>query len=146
MGQVGNLRRIGNPPGRKSETAEADFQSAADCQSAPLLNRAVTDLVPLRQRTLNFIGISGQCAAQDFRAGLRHENDVFDANPDILLGDINPWLDRDDHARFQGLGRIESVMHVETDVMREAVREVLAQRLSVKVFAVRVDVVECDLV
>src|SRR5258708_9441583 len=35
VGQVGNLRRIGNPPGPASETLRADGQSAAGCQPAP---------------------------------------------------------------------------------------------------------------
>jgi hypothetical protein len=35
VGQVGNPVLIGNPLGRYIETADADFQSAADCQSAP---------------------------------------------------------------------------------------------------------------
>src|SRR5579863_5377960 len=34
-GRLLNLRRIGNPPGLSTEIEEADYQSAADCQSAP---------------------------------------------------------------------------------------------------------------
>src|SRR5882757_1269707 len=35
VGQVGNLRRIGNPPGPESEHLRADYQSAAGCHPAP---------------------------------------------------------------------------------------------------------------
>src|SRR5713226_2310220 len=48
VGQVGNLRRIGNPPGPVTEELKADCQSAAGCQPAPqMLPRGVLAAVIL---------------------------------------------------------------------------------------------------
>ena len=67
--------------------------------------------------------------------------DVFNANADFLLGNINSRFDGEHHARIEHCIGVADIMHFKSDVMSQAVNEVLPQRLAVQVLAVRVDVV-----
>src|ERR1700733_599215 len=67
---------------------------------------------------------------------------VFDAHPKVFLGNINSRLDGKSHTGTERNRIVVGVMHVEPDVVAQAVDEVLAQRLAMQILAVSVDVIE----
>src|SRR5207248_5512652 len=115
-------------------------QLAASASASEAANSAAYSMVCLRRmlmrdRFLDLGHFSGERAAQDLGAVFGHKNYIFDPNADVLFRDVNPWLDRDDHAGLEGSGRVKRVVYIETDMVTEAVREVLAERLAVPVLA-----------
>ena len=70
---------------------------------------------------------------------------VLDADSQLLFRNINSRLDGERHSRSERHGVIPGIVDVQSDVVAEAVNEILAQRLAALVFAVSVDVVVSDL-
>ena len=58
-------------------------------------------------------------------AVLGDDDVVFEADPEVLLADVNAGLDREDVARRNGLVPVADVVDVEADEVRRAVHEVL---------------------
>src|ERR1700722_9315435 len=75
-----------------------------------------------------------------------HIKHILDAYADVLLRQIDSWLDGEDHALIQWLRIVPRIMYVDAHKMPQAMHHVLAQRLSMQVFAMRVDIVKCYLV
>src|SRR5207249_926303 len=75
---------------------------------------------------LDRLAVLGNPAAQDLAARLGHEDDVLDADPDPALGVVDAGLDREDHARLEGL-RLAHVVDLHADVVAGAVRHQLRE-------------------
>src|SRR5205085_6391480 len=99
----------------------------------------------LRHRALDFIRLLRQRAREADQFPVVSNNVlILNAHAERLLGQINARLDREDGAGLQRCAGRARVVNRETDVVAEAVDEVLAERLAVDVFAVRVDVILRD--
>ena len=72
--------------------------------------------------------------------------DILDANPDLFLRNVDSRLDGEHHSRTELCLGVADVVNFQTDIVPQAVDEVLPERLPMQVFAVRVDVVVGDLV
>src|SRR5216684_4962505 len=94
----------------------------------------------------NFVGVAGEALAQKFVAGVRDQDVVFDSNAKIFFGDVDAGLYGDDHAGPQRRTILAGVMNIQADVMTQSVNVILAQRLAVQIFSVRVDVVVGNLI
>src|SRR3954464_1502434 len=70
--------------------------------------------------------------------------DVFNTNPELFFWNVDSRFDGEYHSCAEWSAT--NVVNVEADEMAESVDEVLAQRLPMQVFAVRVDVFDGDLV
>src|SRR5208282_1305497 len=89
----------------------------------------------------DLVRIAREAFAEEFVARFGDEDVVFDAHAEIFFGDVDARLDSDDHARLEGFAILAGIVDVETDIVAEAVNEILAQRFAVKIFAVGIDVV-----
>src|SRR5262249_29141613 len=98
------------------------------------------------KQLLDFRRVSRQRSTQGFLPIFSHEHDVLDAHAEIFFRDVNSRLDRDHHAGLERRIGIGSVVHFETHVMAQPVREVLAERLAMEILPVRIDVIVGDLV
>ena len=83
----------------------------------------------------NLTGVFGQSAGEAFElaVGVSVE-DVLDAHADFFFRYVDAGLDGEDHAGLDGLGVVPRIVHVDADGMADAVDEVFAQRLGVRVF------------
>ena len=99
---------------------------------------------PFRHDFFDLIGRARQARGEQFVAGRRDEHVVLDAHADIFLGNVNSRLDGDDHSRFERARRAAGIVHVQANVMAQAVNVVAAQRAAFLVLAVRIDVIHRD--
>src|ERR1700756_1180629 len=95
---------------------------------------------------LDFGGFAGEALAQQFKASVGDQQVVFDAHAKIFFRDIDAGLDGDNLAWNERLARVAGIVNVEADIVAEAVDVILAESLTVHVFAVGVDVVVRDFV
>src|SRR5262249_29692048 len=65
----------------------------------------------------------------------------FDAHSQIFFGDVDTRLDGYNLAGLEGLTKAARIVNVQSNIVAEAVNVVRAERLSVEILAVRVDVV-----
>ena len=65
---------------------------------------------------------------------------IFNADAEFFFRNVNTRLEGKDHAFIQRR-RLTGIMHVQSNMMSQTVDKVLAQRLTVQVFSMRVDVV-----
>ena len=78
-------------------------------------------------------------------AGLRDQHVVFNAHAQVLFRDVNARLDRDHHSRLKRAAIVAWIVHVEPDMVTQAVNEILAKRSALAVFSMRIDVVVGDI-
>src|SRR5579871_1432905 len=71
---------------------------------------------------------------------------VLDTNSDSFFGDVDSWLNREHIAFIQRLGVVHRIVHVDANRVSQTMQEVLAERLAVQVFAMRIDVVVGDFI
>lgn len=72
------------------------------------------------------------------------KNVVLDADTEIFLRDVNAGLVGDDHAGAKRAIVIGGIVDIEAQAVADSVDEILAERLAVKIFSVRIDVVVGD--
>src|SRR5437588_2423558 len=87
------------------------------------------------QSLFNFIRFPWQRGAQDPGAVLGDEDHVLDSNADALFRNVDAGLHRDYHTGFER-GRDIRIVNVDADGVSQTVREILAQRSAVQIFAV----------
>src|SRR5262249_30878729 len=97
----------------------------------------------LRHRTLNLIGRVRQFGSQvhELSVGVNVVN-VLDAHSQFLFRDVNTGLDGEYRSGLQWSSRLAWIVHIQADIVAQAVNEVFAQRLPAAVVAVGVDVIE----
>src|SRR5205814_1463426 len=93
---------------------------------------------------LDLSRLSRQSAAEQLGPVCSDDHHVLNAYAEILFGDVNSRLYRDHHTRFERRVRVGRIMDFESQMVAQAMREVLAQRLAVQVLAVGVDVIVRD--
>src|SRR5215470_11780159 len=91
--------------------------------------------------SFDFVGIAGEALAEQLVTGSCDENIVFDANTEIFFGNVDSGFDRHDHPGLQRAAIFARVVHIEPDVMSQAVNEIGTERFALTIFSVRVDVV-----
>ena len=79
----------------------------------------------LTHRGLDGVGLERDVGHEVLEAVLGDDDVVFEADPEVLLADVNAGLDREDVARRNGLVPVADVVDVEADEVRRAVHEVL---------------------
>ena len=79
----------------------------------------------LTHRGLDGVGLERDVRHEVLEAVLGDDDVVFEADPEVLLADVNAGLDREDVARRNGLVPVADVVDVEADEVRRAVHEVL---------------------
>ena len=79
----------------------------------------------LTHRGLDGVGLERDVRHEVLEAVLGDDDVVFEADPEVLLADVNARLDREDVARRNGLVPVADVVDVEADEVRRAVHEVL---------------------
>src|SRR6266403_773026 len=89
----------------------------------------------------DFGGVAGEAFAQEFIAGFGDEYVVFDADAQILFGDVDAWLHGDDHAGLERFAVVAGIMDIEANIVAEAVNVIFAERISVQILSVGIDVV-----
>src|SRR5215813_2279060 len=94
----------------------------------------------------NRVGVAREFFAKESGPGFGDQEIVFDADAEVLFRDVNAGFDGNDHAGLKRFAVFGGIVDVEADAVAEAVNEVLAERMSVQIFAMRVDVVVGDLV
>src|SRR5262249_54414141 len=93
----------------------------------------------------NLAGIAWQLFAEDADTGLRNEHVVFNADAEVLLRNVNARLHGHHLARLERPAVLAGIVYIKTDVLAESVDVVLAERFSVQISAMRIDVVIGDL-
>src|SRR5580692_12002948 len=71
---------------------------------------------------------------------------IFDADAYFFLGNVDTRLDGEHGTNLEGLVVVVRIVYIDANGVPEGVDEVLTQRLALQVLAVRVDVIEGDLV
>src|SRR6266481_6006413 len=94
----------------------------------------------------DFGGIAGQALAKELVAGFGDEHVVFDTHAKVFLRDVNTGLHGDDHAGLKRTAEFAGIVDVEAKVVAETVNVILAERFSVEIFSVGIDVVAGDFV
>src|SRR5581483_7694093 len=114
--------------------------TVCDGCTTPRVNRSVCG-----HRSLNLLGCMRQrrCQIDQLSTWVGPVN-IFNANPDLLLRDVNSRLDSEDHSWSDLRLGVAHVVNIQADVMPQSMDEVLPQRLAVQVLAMRVDVVVRD--
>src|SRR5260370_10461753 len=92
----------------------------------------------------DFGGIAGQALAQELVAGFGDEHVVFDAHAEILFGDVDARFHSDDHAGFERVAILPGVGDVSAKVVANSVNVILAERFSVEIISVGIDVIAGD--
>src|SRR6185369_194465 len=70
-----------------------------------------------------------------------HVEGVFDADAKIFVGNVDARLNGEYLSRPESLIEWTRIVNVESNAMAQSVNEVLAQRLALQTFPVRVDVI-----
>jgi len=89
----------------------------------------------------DFGGVARQALAQELVAGFGDEHIIFDAHAKIFFGDIDAGLHGDDHAGLERLAGFSGIVDVEAEVVAESVNVILAERFSVQILTMGIDVV-----
>src|ERR1700730_16946951 len=101
----------------------------------------IAEMSPGCHRTLYFVGGVWQFLGQlDQLAACVHVIHVFNSHSQPFLRNINTGLDCEDHSWSQRGVVIARIVDIEADKMPKPMDEVFAERFTVKIFAVRVDV------
>src|SRR5580693_3143118 len=110
-------------------------------QSSPLLGFLGACGSGLGHDSFDFDGVPGETLAEKLRPRFGDEDVVLNAHAEILFGDVNAWLDGDDHAGLERFAVFTRVVDIQTDMVSETVNEILAERFAAQIFAVGIDVV-----
>ncbi len=94
-----------------------------------------------RHDLFDFTRISGEAFAEQPVAGFGDQDVVFDAHAKILFGDVDAWLNGDDHAGLERGAVFARVVNIEADMMAEAVNEIGAKWLIVEILAMGIYVI-----
>src|SRR5579862_276247 len=92
-----------------------------------------------------FVGGAGKTGGKELVSVLGNQHVVLDAHAQIFLGNVNPRLHGDNHARLERAVAIAGIVNVEAKVMAYAVRIISSQCASFFIVAVGIDVVGNDL-
>ena len=66
---------------------------------------------------------------------------IFDSDAQLFFRNVDSGFQRKDHAFIQRSGLI-GVVHVQPNMMSQPMDEVLAQRIAMQIFSMRIDVIE----
>src|SRR4029077_10549790 len=99
-----------------------------------------------RESLFDLRRLAWQRRRQYFGAVFGPQAHVFNPDADVLIRNVDAWLDADHHAFFEGGRGIGGIMDFQADVMADAVRKIFAQWLVVQILVVGIDVLVCHLV
>src|ERR1035438_4940437 len=112
--------------------------SESNCPESP--SGSISSLRP--HRCFHFVGSMGKGSVQiNELSVLPYKKVALDAHADLLLGNVHSRLDRKHHARLQHCGIVCRIMYVDPNHVTQAMQPVFAQRLTVQILAMRIDVV-----
>src|SRR6266403_3209056 len=131
----GTLEKIASSASKQYRRADSTRSIIASFRGPSALGGA------LGHYFFDFSGIAGQALAQELIAGLGDEHIIFDAHAEIFFEDVDAGLHGDDHAGLERSTVLAGIVDVEADVVAETVDVILAQRFSVQVFSVGIDVI-----
>src|ERR1700730_13063246 len=137
----------GTPEQKIASSANKQYRRANSTRSIVASFRCLSALGGgLSHYSFDFGGIARQALAEELVAGLGDENVVFDAHAKILFGNVDTWFHSHDHAWLERFAIFAGIVDIEANIVAEPVNVILAQRFSVAVFSVRVDVIARDLI